>query len=86
MIDEMTIDEIIKVMNGIVAKLNEIGEASERIVAEAAECNQRYLEYLDALLDNAKKIENGVIVSVSGQKIKFKDADTMASWLAEVMK
>jgi proline dehydrogenase len=85
--DEMAIDEIIKAMNGIVARLNEVGEASERIIAEAAECNQRYLEYLDDLLDNVPQTgENGVIVAVSGQKIKFNGADTMASWLAEVMK
>jgi predicted RNA-binding protein Jag len=79
------IDETIKNMNSIVEKMSEDGELSERALAIAVECNQRYIEYLDDLLDTIH-VNSNVTVYVDGKKIKFQNADSMAAWIAEVMK
>jgi len=78
------IDETIKKINSIVENMGENGELSERALAIAIECNQRYIEYLDDLLDSVH-VSGDITVSVDGKKIKFQNANSMAAWITEVM-
>lgn len=58
-------------------------EATERDVARSFEISQRYLDYLDEILDSDLTIDTGVTVGVDGSAIRFQNADQMADWIAE---
>jgi hypothetical protein len=79
------IDDAITQVNKIIEYMGEAGGLSARTLALAVECNQRYLEYLDGLLDNINSIDFSVTVQTDGKRIKFKNIDAMAEWMAEVM-
>ena len=76
----MTIQQIVNETNDLLGQ-----GASKRMLAVGIEINQRYTEYLDALLDGDLSQPEGVTVEVDGQKIHFRTTDDFANWLAESM-
>lgn len=58
--------------------------ASSRDIAIALEANQAYIDYLDFLKDNLD-VDESVTIEVDGTRIKFKNDDDFANWLAERM-
>ncbi len=57
---------------------------SAREIAVAIEANQMYADYLEQVLD-APAGDNGVMVSVDGTLIRFKDTEDFSSWLVELL-
>jgi len=59
---------------------------TDKNIAIAAEATQRYVEYLDDLLDADLTVDESVIVEVEGKKIKFKSAEAMSAWITTLYK
>ena len=74
------IQNTINHINALVEAMNDTGKPDPRVLAVAREANQRYMEYLDALLDNIC-ISTAVTVRVDGQTIQFENIEQVAQWI-----
>jgi hypothetical protein len=79
------IQQIVDESNGKIYKLREGGELTKKVLAVGIEINQRYTEYLDAILDSDLSQPEGVTVNIDGQKIYFPSQQAFADWIAEDM-
>jgi hypothetical protein len=52
-------------------------------LAVAAEIEQRYIEYLDALLDSDLSMGESVIVKLDGKTIKFNNIEDVSKWITQ---
>jgi sulfur carrier protein ThiS len=75
------IQQTIAQINLLVNQMNETGKPDKRVLAIAAEANQRYIEYLDELETTAKPCPAEVVVEVDGETIKFQNIQDVATWL-----
>lgn len=58
----------------------------DKVLALLIEGYQRYIEYLDALLDKPSLVdEQCLIVSLDGQIVRFGNLEKLSNWLAEEM-
>ena len=81
----MTIQQIVNETNGKLAELRGTEQFTKQVLAVGIEINQRYTEYLDALLDSDLSQPAGVTVQVDGQKIHFRTDEDFSNWIAENM-
>ena len=77
------LDKIAAIMANVDA-LEAQPEHTERDVAMARELCQKYSDVLDEMLDEMPA-DSGIIVQVSGQKIKIKNEQALSEWMAKVM-
>ena len=81
----MTIQQIVNETNETLAQLRGTEGFTKQVLAVGIEINQRYTEYLDALLDSDLSQPEGVTVVVDGKKIHFRNDEDFQNWLAENM-
>lgn len=55
-----------------------------RSKAVTVEAYQRYIEYIDEILENPPSFDESVIVKVEGKSIKFPNSEALAEFLMEM--
>ena len=72
----------------IADKLDELGKIenpTNRDVAKVIELQQQHCDFLEELEDAEFVFDNGVLISVNGENIKFESVEDFASFAAGVM-
>lgn len=68
-------------LSNVVKNTDLINPRSKAITLEAY---QRYIEYLDEILENPPSFDESVIVKVEGKAIKFPNSEALAEFLMEM--
>jgi hypothetical protein len=79
----MSIQQIVNEANQILARAQQAGQLSKRVLAVGIEINQRYSEYLEQLETADLHIQTGITVTVDGKTIRFQNDNDFSEWLAE---
>lgn len=77
------IQQTVNEANKAIALEREAGQLTKKVLAVGMEINQRYIEYLDDILDSDLSFQNGVDVEVNETIIHFDSMDEFSVWAAE---